>query len=221
MTMKVSLFVKLRMNLVQQKFELLDSTKFPMKTMSKSKKKIQKLLAEKLQLPNVAVCSAFRAGNQPTQRSAVLRSVIASLSSVKYKVVDLKAYKLLQGSSVCVLEDVSKATAGIRCKTLPLLKEIREEVYFEYFSGIEIIAKTKRNAMCLAQAVHLTTFEGSQSDLPTAATTIIHGDINSMHLRASVMTLSPRDYSIHGLISCLGRSQNEGQKRVSIQIRAG
>ena len=148
--------------------------------------KVQKLLAEKLQLPNVAVCSAFRAGRQQTQGSAVPRSVIARLSSVNNKVAVLKASKLLRGTSVYVSEDVSKATADIRRQKLPLLKQKREEGYFAYFSGIEIIAKIKRNAM----QSNVRTFDRSQSVLPTAPTTAMHGN-NTVPLTASAMTPPP------------------------------
>ena len=109
--------------------------------------KVQKLLAEKLQLPNVAVCSAFRAERQQTQGTAVPRSVIARPSSVNNKFAVLKASTLLRGTSVYVSEDVSKATVDIRRQKIPLLKQKREKGYFAYFSGIEIIAKIKPNAM--------------------------------------------------------------------------
>ena len=106
--------------------------------------KVQKLISEKLQLNNVNISSAFRVGKHPPQTSENPRPIVAKLSSVSCKIACFKSSNRLKGSNVYISEDVSKATQDIRRQKLHLLKQKREEGYIAYFSGTEIIARTKR-----------------------------------------------------------------------------
>ena len=104
--------------------------------------KVQKLISENLQLKNVNITSAFRVGKQPSQNP---RPIVAQLSSVNCKVACFKSSNRLKGSNIYISEDVCKATQDIRRQKLHLLKQKRDEGYIAYFSGTEIIAKTKRH----------------------------------------------------------------------------
>ena len=101
--------------------------------------KVGRLIAEKLQLGNVKIKNAFRAGNT----NILPRPIIAKLVSVDDRNSCSRSFSKLKGSNIYLSEDVSKATLDIRKDKLPLLKEKREQGLVAYFSGTEIVTKQR------------------------------------------------------------------------------
>ena len=117
----------------------------PNENSEQTQHKVEKLISEKLQLENVEISSAFRVGRN-SEVSNSPRPIVAEISSVRTKISCLKASNRLKGSNIYVSEDVSKATQEIRRQKAHILKQKRDEGYIAYFSGTEIITKSKRNS---------------------------------------------------------------------------
>ena len=110
-----------------------------------TQEKVQKLITEKLNLNNVHVKSAYRAGANSMRTSNQPRPIIAKLSSFNEKISCFKASKELKGTNIYLSEDVSKATLDIRKQKLGALKEKRDQGFIAYFSGVEIISKPRND----------------------------------------------------------------------------
>ena len=110
-----------------------------------TQEKVQKLITEKLNVNNVHVKSAYRAGANSMRTNSQPRRIIAKLSSFNEKINCFKASKELKGTNIYLSEDVSKATLDIRKQKLGALKEKRDQGFIAYFSGVEIISKPRND----------------------------------------------------------------------------
>ena len=159
---------------------------------------VQKLVAEKLLVPEVAVQKAYRVGAS-TDNS---RPIIAKLASADDKYKCFKASSKLKGTDIYLSDDVSKATADIRKGKLDELKQKRREGYIAYFSGTRIVARPRRSQQELpttprsdetfnSQDAHRTDdSRGSSSTLQCSP-----GDASSSPVHSSMPPADPADSS--------------------------
>ena len=93
--------------------------------LNRRRKKVHKLITEKLNVNNVHVKSAYRAGANSIRTSNQPRPIIAKLSSLNKKISRFKASKELKGINIYLSEDVTKASLELRKQKLGALKEKR------------------------------------------------------------------------------------------------
>ena len=104
---------------------------------------VQKLIADKLGVTGVSVCSAFRI-NRPSQGNEP-RQIIAKLSSEDDKIKVLKSGSKLKNSPIFLNDDVSSTTMAIRRTKLDQLKQKRREGFIADFRGAELVVRTRPN----------------------------------------------------------------------------
>ena len=120
-------------------FGILDSSS---ETQEQAQVKVQNVIANKLNLPNVKILTASRIGAFG-QNSDHPRQILVKLSTVEEKVDCFKNSSKLKGSNIYINEDVSAATLEIRKSKMPELLQKRRDGYYAYFSGTKIVSKRR------------------------------------------------------------------------------
>ena len=168
----------------------------PSENSEQTQHKVQKLISEKLELNNIGIISAFRAGKNPPESSSQNpRPIIAKLSSVTNKIACFKSSNRLKGTSIFISEDVSKATMDIRSKKFHILKQKREEGFIAYFSGTDIVTKMRRNTQ---QTGHSSTSNASphltNSLSATATNSQTSGHDSTSNVNVDIQLRNQRKY---------------------------
>ena len=159
---------------------------------------VQKLVAEKLLVPEVAVQKAYRVGAS-TDNS---RPIIAKLASADDKYKCFKASSKLKGTDIYLSDDVSKATADIRKGKLDELKQKRREGYIAYFSGTRIVARPRRSQQELPTTPRsdetFNSQDAQQTDDSSGSSPTLQcstGDASSSPVHSSMPPADPADTS--------------------------
>ena len=100
---------------------------------------VQKLISEKMQVPDTKVLKAYRVSNRDGNNTQ--RSIVAHLATEQDRNNCLRATAKLKNSNVYVNDDVSSATLAIRRDKMDELKQKRRDGFIAYFSGAKIVSR--------------------------------------------------------------------------------
>ena len=121
---------------------------------------VQKLISEKMQVPDTKVLKAFRVNSRDGNNTQ--RSIVAHLATEQDRNNCLRATAKLKNSDVYVNDDVSSATLAIRRDKMDELKQKRRDGFIAYFSGAKIVSRRKTENRNLRENVN-ESFESQHS----------------------------------------------------------
>ena len=105
--------------------------------------KIENLLKNKLQLPQVKISNIHRVTASNNQRRSSPRTILARLMNEGDRDLTMRNTWRLRGSGIYIAEDVCENSARVRKEKLPELKAARESGKIAYFSRSKLIIKNR------------------------------------------------------------------------------
>ena len=129
--------------------------------------KVQEVIKSKLGLDHKQVISAYRTGKLDPSSSKP-RMVLARFSTMDNRTTCLKNSTKLKGTKIFINEDVSPATQAIRNSKWDELRAKREQGYIAYFSGVNIVTKTRRVQQ--SKPANSASTNTASNSIPSAAT---------------------------------------------------
>ena len=117
----------------------------PTETWEQTHVKVKKLLADKLQLPDVKIDHAHRIAPPKSNYTGISkpRTIIARLEKFTDRQLVLRQKAKLRNSDIYISDDVSEYTNSIRKEKFPQLKAARQEGKVAYFNRGNLIIKSK------------------------------------------------------------------------------